>query len=67
MPKYAPELNPIERVWWRLHEAITRNHPCQDIEELVDLVMEWLGERKCFKVQDAVYLQEQPAARALAA
>ena len=21
--------NPIERVWWRLHEAVTRNHRCR--------------------------------------
>ena len=26
LPKYAPNTNPIERVWWRLHEAVTRNH-----------------------------------------
>ncbi|MDB5309108.1 MAG: transposase, partial [Gemmataceae bacterium] len=22
LPKYAPDTNPIERVWWRLHEAV---------------------------------------------
>ncbi len=60
LPKYAPELNPIERVWWRLHEQITRNHQCQSLEELVDLVLAWLTERKSFKVQDAVYLQPKP-------
>ena len=56
LPKYAPELNPIERVWWRLHEAITRNHQCQTLEELVDLALTWLTNRKYFKVQDEVYL-----------
>jgi putative transposase len=68
LPKYAPELNPIERVWWRLHDAITRNHSCEDLDELVDLVMEWLGERKTFAVKDKVYTEE-PAGppRALAA
>jgi transposase len=64
LPKYAPELNPIERVWWRLHEAITRNHPCRSLEELVDLSLQWLSERKSFKVQDRAYLEvpkeEQP-------
>jgi len=52
LPKYAPDLNPIERVWWRLHEAITRNHQCRTIEELVDLALRWLTDRKYFKVQD---------------
>jgi transposase len=39
LPKYAPECNPVERVWWRLHEAVTRNHRCQDIEQLLDLTL----------------------------
>jgi len=60
LPKYAPELNPIERVWWRLHEQITRNHQCQSLEELVELVLAWLSDRKTFKVQDAAYLQAVP-------
>lgn len=55
LPKYAPECNPIERVWWRLREAITRNHSCRSLEELVDLVLDWLTERKVFRVQDSVY------------
>jgi transposase len=67
LPKYAPDLNPIERVWWRLHEAITRNHQCQTIEELVDLALRWLTDRKYFKVQDEVYLQVDPEDQAQAA
>jgi transposase len=55
LPKYAPELNPIERVWWRLHEAITRNHQCQSLEELVDLALAWITERKYFTVEDEAY------------
>ncbi len=41
LPKYAPETNPIERVWWHLHETITRNHRCQTLQELLDLAYEW--------------------------
>src|SRR5204863_2418815 len=26
LPLYAPECNPIERVWWHLREEITRCH-----------------------------------------
>jgi putative transposase len=67
LPKYAPELNPIERVWWRLHEAITRNHQCASLEELVELALAWLTDRRCFKVQDEAYLPVQPEHQAQAA
>src|SRR6476646_8530139 len=36
-PKDAPDTNPVERVWWRLHEAISRNHRCRTADELLDL------------------------------
>jgi putative transposase len=55
LPKYAPECNPIERIWWHLHEEITRNHQCKSLAELVDLVMSWLADRKAFTVEDSVY------------
>lgn len=60
LPKYAPELNPIERVWWVLHEQITRNHQCRAIEELVDLAFAWLAQRKRFKVEDEAYHEPTP-------
>lgn len=41
LPKYAPETNPIERVWWHLHETITRNHRCRTLEELLALAYDW--------------------------
>jgi transposase len=41
LPKYAPETNPIERVWWHLHETITRNHRCQSLDELIELAYAW--------------------------
>ena len=55
LPKYAPELNPIERVWWVLHDRITRNHQCKDLQELVDLALAWLAGHKRFDIDDAVY------------
>jgi transposase len=57
LPKYAPECNPIERVWWQLREAITRNHRCKDLEELVERVLSGLVDRQSFTVEDAVYRQ----------
>ena len=41
LPKYAPETNPIERVWWHLHETITRNHQCESLDELLALAYDW--------------------------
>jgi transposase len=55
LPKYAPETNPIERVWWHLHDEITRNHGCFEITELVRLVMRWLDERAPFRIEGHVY------------
>jgi transposase len=55
LPKYAPECNPVERVWWHLREAITRNHSCQDLPELIEQVLGWLTQRQTFPVEDKVY------------
>jgi transposase len=59
LPRYAPECNPVERVWWHLREEITRNHTCQTMRELIDLVFAWLQGRKRFVVEDDVY-HDQP-------
>ncbi len=55
LPKSSPDCNPIERVWWNLHDQITRNHRCQSMQELLDLTCTWLGSRNPFKVEDEVY------------
>ncbi|HEX5106274.1 MAG TPA: IS630 family transposase [Pirellulaceae bacterium] len=41
LPKYAPETNPIERVWWHLHEDLARNHRCTSLDELLQQVYDW--------------------------
>ena len=55
LPTYAPETNPIERVWWHLHEEITRNHRCANMDELLDLVFDWLAAGACFQIETSVY------------
>lgn len=55
LPTYAPETNPIERVWWHLHEEITRNHRCKNIEELLDLVFDWLNAGSSFQIETSIY------------
>jgi putative transposase len=51
LPAYSPDCNPIERVWWHLHDQVTRNHRCQSMQELLDLTFAWLGSRNPFKVE----------------
>ena len=58
--KYSPDCNPIERVWWLLHEAVSRYHRCQTKQELLDLTFAWLGSRNPFQGEGSVY----PKARA---
>jgi putative transposase len=55
LPTDAPETNPIERVWWLLHEHVTRNHRCASLEELLGMVFAWLEQETPFRVEDAVY------------
>jgi putative transposase len=55
LPKYDPKSNPVERIWWHLHEEITRNHRCQTMQELLDLVFGWLEHRTPFAVERQVY------------
>lgn len=52
LPKYAPETNPIERVWWQLHETLTRNHRCSSIDELLAEVFAWINADRCFYNQE---------------
>lgn len=55
LPTYSPDCNPVERVWWRLHEAVTRNHRCQTMEELLDLTFDWFKTRAHFHVRTSMY------------
>jgi transposase len=55
LPKYAPETNPIERIWWHLHETITRNHRCQSMDELLEDVYTWAETQQTFYLQTASF------------
>lgn len=61
LPAYSPDLNPIERVWWHLHENITRNHRCKDLEELLDQVFAWLEQANPFQIEGSVYPKAKAA------
>ncbi len=55
LPTYSPDCNPVERVWWRLHEAVTRNHRYQTMDELLDLTFDWFETRTHFRVRSGIY------------
>ena len=55
VPLYAPQTNPLERLWWHLHDEITRNHQCRTIEELLDLVFRWLEDGNPYEIEGSVY------------
>ena len=45
LPPYCPDENKIERLWQDLHANVTRNHRCENIEELMKNVRHWLRRR----------------------
>ena len=55
LPKYAPQTNPIERIWWHLHETITRNHRHQSLQELLNEIYTWAETQHTFFTQTASF------------
>ena len=43
LPAYCPDYNPIERVWWDLHNHVTRNHQHPDLEALMTHVRSYVA------------------------
>jgi putative transposase len=48
LPPYSPESNPMELIWWGLHEAVSRNHACKKLDELLPFAESYLEERQPF-------------------
>src|SRR4051812_16318268 len=38
-----------------MHEAVTRNHRCKTVQELLDLTFDWFETRTHFRVQTGIY------------
>ena len=53
----ATRLYYIPAVWWRVHEAVTQNHRCHTMQELLDLTFDWFETRTHFRVQSSVYTE----------
>ena len=63
LPAWSPEDNPMELIWWGLHEAITRNHRCADLDELLGCAERHLQGRQPFRLalgRDYQALQRPP-------
>lgn len=37
-PVYSPRMNKIEKLWYALHETVTRNHQCKMMWQLLQLL-----------------------------
>ena len=61
LPAYAPDTNPIERVWWHLHDEVTRNHRCADLDALLDMVFRWLEQKGTFEIEGNLYPKAKAA------
>ena len=63
LPRWSPQSNPVELIWWSLHEAISRNHNCKELSDLVDFAEGYLQERQPFRLklgEDYEQLERSP-------
>jgi putative transposase len=51
LPSWSPESNPVELVWWSLHEAVSRNHQCEGLDDVVEFAEGYLKERQPFRLK----------------
>jgi transposase len=45
LPPYCPDHNRIERTWRDLHDNVTRNHKCRNMDELMREVVDYIRRR----------------------
>jgi len=63
LPAWSPQSNPVELIWWGLHEAGSRDHSCEDLGELVEFAKRYLQERQPFLLwlgEDYKQLERSP-------
>ena len=51
LPAWSPQNNPVEMIWWGLHEAVSRNHSCKGLDELLPFAESYLKERQPFRLK----------------
>jgi transposase len=63
LPSWSPESNPVELIWWGLHEAVSRNHQCTGLDDLVEFAEAYFEERQPFRMrlgEDYEQLERSP-------
>jgi putative transposase len=63
LPWWSPESNPVELIWWGLHEAVSRNHQCTGLDDLVEFAEAYFEERQPFRMrlgEDYEQLERSP-------
>ena len=51
LPAWSPQSNPVEMIWWGLHEAVSRNHNCEGLDELLPFAESYLKEKQPFRLK----------------
>jgi transposase len=51
LPSWSPESDPVELVWWSLHEAVSRNHECLGLDDPVEFAEAYFKEREPFRLK----------------
>jgi transposase len=51
LPSWCSESNPVELVWWSVHEAVSRNLECADLVDVVEFAEGYLKERQPFTLK----------------
>jgi transposase len=63
LPTWSPQSNPVELIWWSLHEAVSRNHSCKELSALVEFAEGYLEESQPFRLklgEDYEQLERSP-------
>ncbi len=64
LPAWSPQSNPVELIWWSLHEAVSRNHQCKELSGLLKFAESYLREGQPFRLklgEDYRQLERSPS------
>jgi len=59
LPRYAPQLNPVEKIWWYLKQKVAANHCYRTIEDLKNAVKLFLDQMDAEKTLQLASLQPE--------
>lgn len=59
LPRYAPQLNPVEKIWWYLKQKTAANHCYRTIEDLQNAARAFLDQMSAEKILQLASLQPE--------